>query len=73
MRYYQMTVLDLVEAGPVVPKKSINYIKGIETYTCPICDAPVGLYSIGTVHEEGWMLKKAACCNGHEIKWEDHK
>lgn len=42
---------------------------GITDWFCPVCTYLVGMYSDGSVHNEGWIFKQPTCQNGHRIKW----
>lgn len=35
-------------------------------YECPVCGQVVGLYRT----DEGWLIKRDACRNGHKVKWD---
>ena len=68
MKAYQMTLTDLfgTEFKPVAEHK---VERGLINYYCPVCNSVVGIFSTGTVHEWGWMLKAEECSNGHVISW----
>ena len=66
--YYQMTIQELFSDHFVpVPERCLE--RGLIRYYCPVCNEEVGLFSTGTVHKWGWMLKREECKNGHVISW----
>ena len=70
MSYYQMTLEEYIEPERQYrPRRIIQQNRGLIDYECPVCGRPVGIYSTGTVHERGWLIKEDTCRNGHSIKW----
>lgn len=69
--YWQMTMDEALEPDkPLKPKRRYEPIKGLATYTCPVCDWLVGSYSNGSVHKEiGFIYKVDRCKYGHNIDW----
>ena len=66
---WQIT-LDEIMNTAFVPNGNYEWRKGIWTYFCPLCGAAVGMFSDGTVHDRGCLLKRDRCPNGHSVDWE---
>lgn len=69
MNHYQMTMEELLDPSPRKPKMERGVTPGTFAYLCPICRTIVGLKGSATYHEPGWLYKREACKNGHEIDW----
>jgi len=66
---WQITINELVHDS-YQPKGINDRVSGLTRWFCPVCDTVVGLYSTGTVHDKGWLIKRDQCRNGHNIDWE---
>ena len=66
---WQIT-LDEIMNTAFAPNGNYEWRKGIWTYFCPLCGSAVGMFSDGTVHAEGCLLKRDKCPNGHIVDWE---
>ena len=69
MAHWQMRLEEL-EGKSFVPAPKTNPRNGMTDWFCSVCGNCVGIYSNGRVHDEGWMYKRKACINGHEVDWE---
>ena len=69
---WQMTIDELISEA-FAPEGSRNWRSGMTDYFCPLCGGCVGMYSDGSVHQEGWMMIRDACRNGHRIDWTEAK
>lgn len=65
---WQMT-WDEILTDESEPYGKTNRLNGITDWFCPVCKYVVGIYSDGSVHNEGWLFKQSTCKNGHRIKW----
>lgn len=64
---WQITLEELL-TDSVKPVKTLIHV-GSWGYECPICGDFVGLYRT----DEGMMLKREACRNGHKVRWEKNE
>ena len=66
---WQITLTELYDET-FKPVGESHLDRGIIDYLCPVCRDCVGIFSTGSVHPWGWLLKRDECRNGHVISWE---
>lgn len=66
---YQMTLLEMFD-DHFIPVAESHLDRGLIDYFCPVCNAPVGVFSTGDIHKWGWLYRRDECRNGHTISWE---
>lgn len=67
---WQMTLDELITEA-FKPNGKYNRLTGLMDWFCPMCGEVVGIWSNGSVHEEGWLFRRDKCKNGHRIDWDE--